>query len=84
MILETWDEAKLKLLYPQGKTFVNTKDNHYKFWHIVRKGTEVTTSWGRMGKKIQTLDKSFGYEYAADTFMDQKIREKTRKGYEEI
>jgi len=74
--LEIWDEAKLKLQFP-GRVFVNTSEEHYKFWSTspINKYT-YQVYWGRIGKTIQFSQVTGSLE--------QKIREKLNKGYREI
>ena len=82
--LAIYDAAKLKLYFAKGRTFTCTEDNHYKFWNIQTDGMKVTTTWGRIGSKMQSLTKSFSWDMAAKGFMRKKIDEKLAKGYSEI
>lgn len=77
--LEIWDEAKLKLQF-NGRIFVNTQDEHYKFWTIeVIDKSSYRSYWGRIGKTIQSQTIS-----GIQQDIDRKIREKLRKGYREL
>lgn len=74
--LEIWDEAKLKLLFP-GRVFVNTNEEHYKFWSAISIDRyHYRVSYGRIGKTIQTEEITGNIE--------KKIKEKINKGYREI
>ena len=84
MILETFDHAKLKLLFSDGRTFVCTEDNHYKVWTVAQKGNEAIVQWGRIGNKIQSQTKKFYSDWSVKRFINEKIEEKKRKGYVEI
>jgi DNA ligase-1 len=55
-----------------------------KFWEIVRKGTDVTVHFGRLGTNGQSKTKSFGDEAAAEKEVAKLIEEKTEKGYKEV
>ena len=74
--LEIWDEAKLKLQFP-GRVFVNTQEEHYKFWSAqpITK-FKYLAYWGRIGKAVQSAEVAGSLE--------RKIREKINKGYREI
>lgn len=80
------DEAMLLLTFSDCKIFVNTEDNHYKYWtyRIDRLTGDTTFYWGRIGKSTQSLSKSFGSERRAISEVNDKIREKTNKGYKVI
>jgi predicted DNA-binding WGR domain protein len=84
MILQTFDHAKLKLLFSDGRTFVCTEDSHYKVWTVAQKGNEVVVQWGRIGNKIQDQTKKFYNDFSAKRFINEKIEEKKKKGYVEI
>jgi predicted DNA-binding WGR domain protein len=84
MILQTFDHAKLKLLFSDGRTFVCTEDTHYKVWSVAQKGNEAVVSWGRIGNRVQSQTKKFSSDWGAKRFINEKIEEKTKKGYKEI
>lgn len=84
MEIKDEDMAKLLLVYAsEGTTLVCTEDNHYKFWNIKyndREG-EVTTTWGRIGNKIQSSTKPISHWNPRQHVQDL-INKKIKKGYE--
>lgn len=77
------DEKELHKRFPNGYLYVNSDANHYKFWHAKIDGTKVIVSWGRIGTKGQEQVKDFNSSSQAMFFVNQKIQEKKKKGYEE-
>ena len=55
-----------------------------KFWSYETKGTTVTCKWGRVGTDGQSKEFKFSSSYEVDTFVNDKVKEKKNKGYEEI
>ncbi|RCV48445.1 WGR domain-containing protein [Marinitenerispora sediminis] len=53
----------------------------HKFYEVVRDGTRVTVTYGRIGERGQTKASDFATEQQARTVAAKKVREKTRKGY---
>lgn len=84
MNLENKDLAKLLLSFREGVTFVNTDEDHYKFWHIAFEGNDVYTHYGRIGKAIRESHKSFSSEFERERFVESKIIEKRKKGYKQL
>jgi len=81
---EVYVQAKLRLLFPEGRmfAFVDSQLNHYKFWQIFQEDERhVVTRWGRIGKKPQTSVQSV---WDPKRFIEQKIKEKLKKGYVEV
>lgn len=67
----------------QGKTAKEAYANHNKFWNAtLHDDHSVFVEWGRVGKTAQSQTKSFNGESAARTFIEKKMREKDKKGYE--
>ena len=64
---------------PRRFEFVGGNSN--KFWEVRHQGTEVFTSYGRIGSTGQTSCKSLESEEAATTHAANLIQQKTRKGY---
>ena len=54
-----------------------------KFWQIEVSGTELTTTWGRIGTAGQSKTKSFADAAKATAEAAKLIAEKTGKGYSE-
>lgn len=69
--------------YKDEKILIHQGDEHNKFWAASwdDKTNEVNVRWGRLGTKGQSQTKKFGGNYAAVNFIDNKFREKRRKGY---
>ncbi len=55
-----------------------------KFWEISLAGQQHSVTFGRMGTKGQTQTKSFDDEAAARRDCERLIREKLKKGYQEV
>jgi len=74
----TWYE-KLKT----EKILVQQSSEHNKFWagQLHEATCSVDVRWGRIGTKGQSQTKSFSTVYAAANHLDNKLREKQRKGY---
>ncbi len=68
------------------QVLVNRDEGHSKFWAatLVEATNTATIRWGRLGTKGQNQTKTFGTLYEAGEFINGKMREKTRKGYEKI
>jgi len=78
------DKVKLMLKYGQGRLFVHTLDEHYKFYHISLQGKKIVATYGRIGKKEVRDVKEMYSERQALHYVNSKIREKLSKGYIEI
>lgn len=80
--LEIWDEAKLKLQF-SGRLLVNTDGEHYKFWSAEPNsdGKSYTAYYGRIGSRIRS---SVIGSWSVERDINNKVREKIRKGYREI
>lgn len=63
--------------------FVDGKNNN-KVWKIECIDANVIVHYGRVGSKLASNTKSFSSPYAAQRYMNEKIVEKTDKGYTEI
>jgi poly [ADP-ribose] polymerase len=58
------------------------KKNSNKLWYIfVYDDHSVKTEYGRVGYNMQSTNKDFTSEYAAQKFFDKKCAEKEKKGY---
>ena len=55
-------------------------ENCFRVWATERKGRDVSLLWGRGGTQQQKV-KHFASAQLAKEFQQQKVREKTRKGY---
>ena len=62
--------------------FSDGKSN--KFWEIEISGSEVTTTWGRIGTDGQSKTKDYGSADKAQKEHDKLITSKTKKGYEPV
>jgi DNA ligase-1 len=54
-----------------------------KFWEVSKKGTDVTTRYGRIGTEGRKTTKSFDDAAEAKEFYDKIIGDKKKKGYRE-
>ena len=67
--------------------YKNVALNANKFWEINLKGKQVTVTYGRIGilkpatKEIKIKGKPFKSKEEAKTYVEEKIREKIKKGY---
>ena len=67
--------------------YKNPAINSYKFWEISWKAKKVTITYGRIGidkpasKEIKPDGKPFKSKEEAKAYVEEKIREKTNKGY---
>jgi predicted DNA-binding WGR domain protein len=61
--------------------FSDGKSN--KFWEIEINGSQVTTTWGRIGSTGQTKTKDYSTGDKAQAEYDKLVSEKTTKGYVE-
>jgi len=52
-----------------------------KFWEIRLDGTDVVTTYGKIGSKGKSSTKSFGSAAAAQKEHDKLVKQKTKKGY---
>ncbi len=66
---------------PAKRRFEFVGGNSSKFWEVRTRGTDVLTSYGRIGSTGQTSCKSFKTEDAASAHAEKLVREKTGKGY---
>ena len=53
--------------------------NSFKFWEIQRKGTKITTRWGKIGSNGSSKTKDYGNK-AKDEY-EKLIKSKQKKGY---
>ena len=81
----------MRIFYYLGRDADNKSGVAFKMWKIERKGNEVTTWWGpvRIEKRkvlpASTLQKhwrKFSPVDSAVDYVEEKIRDKQRKGYE--
>ena len=67
--------------------YKNPAINSYKFWEISWKAKKVTITYGRIGidcpatKEVKPKGKPFKSKEEAKAYVEEKIREKTNKGY---
>ncbi len=66
------------------RRFEYRDDKSEKFWHIDVQGAEFTVSYGRIGTNGQSKTKTFSDADKAQAEAEKLIRQKTRKGYEEV
>jgi predicted DNA-binding WGR domain protein len=55
-----------------------------KFWQCNLDGSCTTVTYGKVGSAGSTQEKDHGTEDAARKFFDKMVKEKTKKGYEEV
>jgi predicted DNA-binding WGR domain protein len=55
-----------------------------KFWAIKRDGASFTVKYGKIGTSGQEKTKDFDDEDEAEAEYDKLVKEKTKKGYEEV
>lgn len=55
-----------------------------KFWEVTVSGTDLSVRFGRIGTNGQAQSKAFDSEAKATAEQSKLIREKTKKGYQEI
>lgn len=69
--------------FKEERILIQKEDNHNKFWaaHWDDNTNLVHVRWGRMGTAGQSQTKPFTNSYEAINFIDNKYREKIRKGY---
>lgn len=65
------------------RTFVFQDGGSHKFWNIELKGTGFTVTFGKVGAKGQTKEKTFADATAAKLAHDKLVAEKVGKGYAE-
>lgn len=56
----------------------------YKFWEVRREGSSVYVRYGRIGTEGTTIVKRFMWATDAVDYMEQKMAEKVRAGYERV
>jgi predicted DNA-binding WGR domain protein len=78
------DKIKLLLKFGPGRLFVNTADEHYKFYHVQVADKKCTVHFGRIGKATRIDSKEFYSNSGAEYYAQDKIKEKLKKGYVEI
>lgn len=61
--------------------YINNENQSNKFWSYSVKGNTVTCKWGRIGNDPDQVVKTFTSSAAVDKFINQKIKEKEKKGY---
>lgn len=66
------------------KMWVCQEDKHNKWWTYEISGNSVTTKFGRIGQTGQSSTKSFPHQYERDKYAQDKLREKTAKGYNPV
>lgn len=52
-----------------------------KFWHVQVIGSEMTTTYGKIGKDGQSTTKDFGTEEKATKEAEKLVKQKEKKGY---
>ena len=63
--------------------FVETAENHNKFWYIEEHDTGlIKTTWGRVGNKETTAEKQFGSNASKE--YDKLVKSKMKKGYTKL
>lgn len=63
----------------------NVGNNNNKFWYgEAHSDGTYHAHWGRVGAKGQEQTKSFGSQYAAESYLRKKQSEKEAKGYREV
>lgn len=65
----------------KAAVFHHTEDGHNKFWAVSTSGTVVKTTYGKIGSKGQTTEKTFGTVAEADAYAAKIGKEKQGKGY---
>ncbi len=65
---------------------INKTDGHNKFWsaQIDTATVIVTRSWGRLGTKGSTQSKAFSSLSSAESYIENKKREKLNEGYKTV
>jgi len=66
------------------RRFEMVEGNASKFWEVRCSDCELTVKFGRIGTAGQTKTKEFDDPAEARAERDKLIREKTKKGYEEV
>lgn len=66
------------------RRFEMVEGNASKFWEVSCSDCELTVKFGRIGTAGQTKVKEFDEPAEARAERDKLIREKTKKGYEEV
>lgn len=66
------------------RRFEFTDENSNKYWEISTDGSSFSVRFGRMGASGTTQTKSFSDEATAEAEASKLIREKLRKGYQEV
>lgn len=66
------------------KTLICKADQHNKYWSYEINGLTVLVKWGRIGGQQESQTKTFPDTYERDKFIAQKMREKVKKGYQEV
>ena len=67
--------------------YKNIAQNANKFWEVTLKEKKVTVTYGRIGidnpatKEVKPKGKPFKSKEEAKAYVEEKIREKTNKGY---
>jgi predicted DNA-binding WGR domain protein len=54
-----------------------------KFWQVTQEGSKLTIVFGKIGTNGQTTEKSFSSSEEAKIEMDNLIKSKLKKGYQE-
>lgn len=67
-----------------GRRFEFQEGGSSKFWEIEQAGPAVTVRFGRIGTAGTAKTTTFGSEGEAAKEVDKLVREKTRKGYQEL
>lgn len=62
-------------------TYHNTSDGHNKFWSVYVSGSQMVTTYGKMGSKGSKTVKTFGSEHEAMAEAVKLTKEKKAKGY---
>jgi len=61
--------------------YINSGDQHNKFWSYEIEGTTAHIKWGRIGGSSQAQTKTFSSVSEVNAFISKKTREKEKKGY---
>jgi predicted DNA-binding WGR domain protein len=61
--------------------YINSEDQHNKYWKYEIDGLKVNIEWGRIGGSSQSQSKTFSHQGELDAFVNKKSREKIKKGY---
>ena len=66
------------------RRFELVNDEHSKYWECSVKGTNFVVHYGRIGSDGQESVKEFESKTEANEYLEKKVAEKTKEGYEEV